>query len=310
MTDSVAQLREIIARLRAPGGCPWDREQTADSLRTSLLEEAYEVVDAIERNHQADLEEELGDLLINIVMQAEIASESAAFTLESIASVAAEKLIRRHPHVFGTKGKFGESSADSSEAVLNQWEEIKRAERLAKQAGEGDAAEISHLDGVARAFPALVRAQKIQKKAAKVGFDWVSTQDVIDKVREEIVEVEAELAAPATPLQKQRLTEEIGDLLFAVVNLSRTLSIDAESSLQAATDKFTRRFLAMERKLSPGQNFANLTFEEMNALWDQAKRAEKVRGNAALSFEPNGQEVRAPQREDAWSGTTGRQQTK
>jgi MazG family protein len=310
MTDSVAQLREIIARLRAPGGCPWDREQTVDSLRTSLLEEAYEVVDAIERNHQADLEEELGDLLINIVMQAEIASESAAFTLESIASVAAEKLIRRHPHVFGTKGKFGESSADSSEAVLNQWEEIKRVERVAKQAEEGDAAEISHLDGVARAFPALVRAQKIQKKAAKVGFDWVSTQDVIDKVREEIVEVEAELAAPATPLHKQRLTEEIGDLLFAVVNLSRTLSIDAESSLQAATDKFTRRFLAMERKLSPGQNFANLTFEEMNALWDQAKRAEKVRGNAALSFEPNGQEVRAQQREDAWSGTTGRQQTK
>jgi MazG family protein len=310
MTDSVAQLREIIARLRAPGGCPWDREQTVDSLRTSLLEEAYEVVDAIERNHQADLEEELGDLLINIVMQAEIASESAAFTLESIASVAAEKLIRRHPHVFGTKGKFGESSADSSEAVLNQWEEIKRAERLAKQAGEGDAAEISHLDGVARAFPALVRAQKIQKKAAKVGFDWVSAQDVIDKVREEIVEVEAELAEPATPLQKQRLTEEIGDLLFAVVNLSRALSIDAESSLQSATDKFTRRFLSMERQLSPGRNFAELTFQEMNDLWDQAKRAEKVRGNAVLSFEPNGQEVRAQQREDAWSGTTGRQQTK
>ena len=310
MTDSVAQLREIIARLRAPGGCPWDREQTVDSLRTSLLEEAYEVVDAIERNHQADLEEELGDLLINIVMQAEIASESAAFTLESIASVAAEKLIRRHPHVFGTKGKFGESSADSSEAVLNQWEEIKRAERLAKQAGEGDAAEISHLDGVARAFPSLVRAQKIQKKAAKVGFDWVSAQDVIDKVREEIVEVEAELAEPATPLQKQRLTEEIGDLLFAVVNLSRALSIDAESSLQSATDKFTRRFLSMERQLSPGRNFAELTFQEMNDLWDQAKRAEKVRGNAALSFEPNGQEVRAQQREDAWSGTTGRQQTK
>ena len=278
MTDSVARLRKIIARLRAPGGCPWDREQTAESLRTSLLEEAYEVVDAIERNHPADLEEELGDLLINIVMQAEIASESAAFTLESIASVAAEKLIRRHPHVFGTKGKFGESSADSSEAVLNQWEEIKRAERLAKQEGEGDAAEISHLDGVARAFPALVRAQKIQKKAAKVGFDWVAAQDVIDKVREEIVEVEAELAEPATPLQKQRLTEEIGDLLFAVVNLSRTLSIDAESSLQAATDKFTRRFLAMERQLSPGRNFANLTFQEMNELWEQAKRVEKFKG--------------------------------
>jgi len=278
MTDSVARLRKIIARLRAPGGCPWDREQTAESLRTSLLEEAYEVVDAIERNHPADLEEELGDLLINLLMQAEIASESAAFTLESIASVAAEKLIRRHPHVFGTKGKFGESSADSSEAVLNQWEEIKRAERLAKQEGEGDAAEISHLDGVARAFPALVRAQKIQKKAAKVGFDWVAAQDVIDKVREEIVEVEAELAQPATPLHKQRLSEEIGDLLFAVVNLSRALSIDAESSLQAATDKFTRRFLAMERQLSPRNFFANLTFQEMNELWEQAKRVEKFKG--------------------------------
>jgi ATP diphosphatase len=149
---------------------------------------------------------------------------------------------------------------------------------LSKQEGGGDANEASHLDGVARAFPALVRAQKIQKKAAKVGFDWDSAQDVIDKVREEIVEVEAELAEPATPLQKQRLTEEIGDLLFAVVNLSRALSIDAESSLQAATDKFTRRFLAMERQLSPGRNFANLTFQEMNELWEQAKRVEKFKG--------------------------------
>ncbi len=270
---SMERLQEIIARLRAPGGCPWDREQTAESLRTSLLEEAYEVVDAIERNHAGDLEEELGDLLINLLMQAEIASERKTFTLESIASVAAEKLVRRHPHV------FGESSADSSAAVLTQWEEIKRAERLAK--GTPEAMPPSHLDGVARAFPALVRAQKIQKKAAKVGFDWASAQEVIDKVREEIVEVEAELETPDAASHKERLTEEIGDLLFAVVNLSRAVSVDAESTLQSATDKFTRRFYAMERQLPEGKDFSDLSFEEMNTLWDQAKLTEKSKGGCS-----------------------------
>ena len=267
MQSSVEYLQGIIARLRAPGGCPWDRVQTADSLRPSLIEEAYEVVDAIERKHTADLEEELGDLLINILMQAEIASEEQAFTFDSLAKIAAEKLVRRHPHVFGA------STAETSDAVLTQWEEIKRAER--EQKVESGSGKTSLLDGVARAFPALVRAQKIQKKAAKVGFDWACPQDVVEKVREELAEVEAELSATSSDKNKDRLTEELGDLLFAVVNLTRVLSVDAESALQAATDKFTKRFRAMETALPEGAIFAELSFDTMNRLWDQAKRAEK-----------------------------------
>jgi MazG family protein len=274
MSHAVEELRRIIACLRAPGGCPWDREQTSGSLVPSLLEEAYEVADAIERNHSPDLEEELGDLLINILMQAEIAAESETFTLESIASVASRKLVRRHPHV------FGDSSAASSEAVLTQWEEIKKAERAAKNAGmTREALPESLLDGVARAFPALVRAQKIQKKAAKAGFDWECPEDVVAKVREEIDEVETEIPlyhqGGGHPGTKARLTEEVGDLLFAVVNLARSLGLDAESALHAATAKFETRFRVMESQVPAGESFADLPMERMNALWEQAKKKEK-----------------------------------
>jgi MazG family protein len=267
MSQAVDQLREIIARLRAPGGCPWDREQTAASLRTSLIEEAYEVIDAIERGHSTDLREELGDLLINVLMQAEIASEQKTFDLEAIGSTASEKLVRRHPHV------FSDAAAATSEAVLTQWEEIKKAERLAKESGVS--AETSLLDGVAPAFPALVRAQKIQKKAAKAGFDWECPEDVIDKIREEITEVEEELATPERAAVGERLADEVGDLLFAVVNLSRALSIDAESALRAATDKFIKRFRLMERNVPFGKSFADLTLDEMNSLWELAKKSER-----------------------------------
>jgi MazG family protein len=266
MSHDFDQLREIIGRLRAPGGCPWDREQTSSSLSPSLIEEAYEVADAIERKHDPDLEEELGDLLINILMQAEIASERGSFSADSIASSAARKLVRRHPHV------FGDASAETSAAVLNQWEEIKRSERLAK--GLDQPADTSLLEGVARAFPALVRAQKVQKKAAKAGFDWERPEDVVEKIRVEILEVEAEIPGRRDPIVARRLSEEVGDLLFAVVNLSRALSIDAESALQAATQKFELRFRCMERKVPPGRNFQDLSFEEMNALWESAKKSE------------------------------------
>jgi MazG family protein len=274
MSHAVEELRRIIARLRAPGGCPWDREQTSGSLVPSLLEEAYEVADAIERNHSPDLEEELGDLLINILMQAEIAAESETFTLESVASVASEKLVRRHPHV------FGDSGAASSEAVLTQWEEIKKAERAAKNAGmTPEALPESLLDGVARAFPALVRALKIQKKAAKAGFDWECPEDVAAKVREEIDEVEAEiplyLQGGNKPETKAKLAEEVGDLLFAVVNLARSLGLDAESTLHAATGKFETRFRDMESQVPAGESFADLPMVRMNALWEQAKKREK-----------------------------------
>ena len=263
--SAVDQLRETIARLRAPGGCPWDREQTAATLVPSLLEEAHEVADAIERGTPDDVGEELGDLLINILMQVEIASEQGIFNFETVASMANEKLIRRHPHV------FGETTAETSGEVLAQWEEIKKGERAAK----GIVTVHSHLDGVALGFPALVRAQKIQKKAAKVGFDWRRPEDVVEKIREETDEVEAEI-----PLRKEegvtdRLTEEVGDLLFAVVNLSRALGIDAESALREATRKFEGRFHAMEAALPAGKKFSELSFDEMNALWDQVKKTEK-----------------------------------
>ena len=263
--SAVDQLRETIARLRAPGGCPWDREQTSTTLVPSLLEEAHEVADAIERGTPDDVGEELGDLLINILMQTEIASEQGTFSLETVASMANEKLIRRHPHV------FGETNAETSGEVLDQWEEIKKGERAAK----GIVTVHSHLDGVALGFPALVRAQKIQKKATKVGFDWRRPEDVVEKIREETDEVEAEI-----PLRKEegvtdRLTEEVGDLLFAVVNLSRALGIDAESALREATRKFEGRFHAMEAALPAGKKFSELSFDEMNALWDQVKKTEK-----------------------------------
>ena len=267
MSQSLDQLREIISRLRAPGGCPWDREQTPSSLCSSMIEEAYEVVDAIEREHPSDLEEELGDLLINILMQAEIAAEQGGFTADSIASTAAEKLVRRHPHV------FGDASAETSNAVLGQWEEIKRAERKAK--GLDTTVDASLLDGVARAFPALVRAQKIQKKAARVGFDWERPEDVVEKIREEILEVEAEMPLRKEPAVARRLSEEVGDLLFAVVNLARALSIDAESALQSATSKFEKRFRYMERAVPADREFKELTFDEMNALWEAAKESER-----------------------------------
>jgi len=266
MSQDIDHLRGIIARLRAPGGCPWDREQTQSTLAPSLIEEAYEVVDAIERAHASDLEEELGDLLINILMQAEIASEKNGFTIDSIARNASEKLVRRHPHV------FGESSAQTSEAVLTQWEEIKQAERKSK--GLDQTPGSSLLDGVARAFPALVRAQKIQKKAAKVGFDWERAGEVVAKIREEVTEVEIELSELEKSGTKERLAEELGDLLFAVVNLSRFLSIDAESALHAATKKFEKRFCDMERTLPQGREFKDLTVAEMNDLWDKAKSRE------------------------------------
>lgn len=266
MSQAIDQLREIIARLRAPGGCPWDREQTAASLKPSLIEEAYEVLDAIDREHGADLEEELGDLLINIVMQAAIASERNSFTLDSIASTASEKLVRRHPHV------FGDAPLESSAAVLTQWEEIKKAERKTKNPDMRE--KKSLLDGVARIFPALVRAQKIQKKAAKVGFDWESPEDVIAKIHEEIAEVEAEMIQPDQADAGKRLTEEIGDLLFSVVNLSRVLSVDSESALHAATGKFEKRFHAMEKNIFGGRSFETLSLDEMNKLWEKAKQGE------------------------------------
>lgn len=251
------QLRAIVAALRAPNGCPWDQEQTHASLRAGLLEEAYEVAAAIDANDAVNLREELGDLLLQVVFHAQIAEEEGRFGFDSVALGIAQKLVRRHPHVFG-----GESAADSAE-VLVRWEELKRQER-------GGSGEESALEGVSSGLPALQYAAKIQKRAARVGFDWQETQPVLDKIKEELAEVEADMQA-GLPME-----EELGDLLFAVVNLARKLEVDAEVALSRATRKFGRRFrgveaLARER----GVPLTGSPLEALDLLWDEVKTAEK-----------------------------------
>src|SRR4029077_8844630 len=199
-------------RLRSPDGCPWDREQTHESLKPHLLEEGYELIDAIDAGDDTELKEELGDLLLQVVLHSQMAAEENRFTLDEVASVIADKLVHRHPHV------FGEMRLPNSEAVLNQWDKIKRTEKIER---------ISALDGVPRGLPALARAQKIQEKAARIGFDWNDPAGPLEKIHEELREVET------TP--ESKLEEEIGDLLFAVVNLARKKNLDAEQTLNLAT---------------------------------------------------------------------------
>lgn len=254
-SDPLVHLRAVVARLRAPGGCPWDREQTHASLRGALVEETYEVLAAIDADDDVNLREELGDLLLHVVMHAGMAAERGAFTFDDVAAEVAEKMIRRHPHVFGD-----ETAADSA-AVLGRWEEIKRQEKGAT------AGPVSILDGVPPSLPALMRAQKVSAKAARVGFDWQNPAEVLAKVREEIDEV-ADETDPA------RRAEEIGDLLFATVSLARWEKADAEELLRAATDKFARRFRRVEDTLrTSGRAWETVPFAELDALWDEAKRA-------------------------------------
>jgi MazG family protein len=251
----IQQLRAIIAVLRAPDGCPWDREQTHASLRAGLIEEAYEVVEAINTDDDDNLREELGDLLLQPIFHAQIAAEEGRFDFDDVARSIIEKLIRRHPHVFGA-----DQCADSAE-VLRKWDDIKRAEK-------GHAA-TSALDGISGGLPALMRAEKVQKKAARVGFDWSEAAPVVAKIREELAEVEAELPGGSCA----KIEEEIGDLLFSVVNLARKLKVDGETALQRATDKFANRFravetLARERSLEMGK----MSLAELDTLWDEVKR--------------------------------------
>jgi len=256
MSKDLDQLKSIVAKLRAPDGCPWDREQTHASMKSGLIEEAYEVIEAIDNEDDVHFKEELGDFLLQVIMHCQIASEEGRFDLNEVASIVSEKLIRRHPHV------FGENKLGDSEAVLAQWDQIKRAER------GGDA---SVLDGISKALPALMRAEKVQKRAARVGFDWRKAHDVVEKIREEVLEVEQELLAN----DQERLEEEIGDLLFAVVNLARKAKIDSELALQQATSKFTHRFHQIEAILrARGLAFENSTLEQLDAIWNEIKAAE------------------------------------
>lgn len=254
------RLRKIVAQLRAPGGCPWDREQTTESLLPALLEEAYEVVGAVRGRDNANLREELGDLLLVIVMQAEIAEEEKQFTIDDVLREVTEKLIRRHPHVFGA------SEVRGSEGVLRQWEAIKRSEKQ----DEGH-----FLDRLPAALPALMRAQKVQKKVARVNFDWPSVREVTAKVEEEWAETKKALAAAKPPA----IAEEIGDLLFAVVNLARKCDFDAETLLQAAIQKFVQRFDGVEDRLRQrGGSLGKATLAELDAIWNELKRERPLAG--------------------------------
>ncbi|MCC5611760.1 nucleoside triphosphate pyrophosphohydrolase [Nostoc sp. CHAB 5834] len=258
MTESnsanISPLANIMARLRNPdGGCPWDLEQNFATIAPYTIEEAYEVADAIERNDLDALKDELGDLLLQVVFHSQMASEQQSFGLQDVIDGICEKMVRRHPHVFGNV------AADQSEIVVANWEAIKAAERSEKS-------DNSALAGVATALPALLRAQKIQKRAARTGFDWPDVNGAKAKIFEEIEEVES----ASSP---DELADEIGDLLFAVVNMARFHQVDAEAALKAANAKFERRFRAMEA--IAGSNFAELTLDGKEALWQEVKLSEK-----------------------------------
>lgn len=250
--ERFVRLVEIMARLRAPDGCPWDREQTFASIKPFTLEETYEVFDAIDREDWDDLCEELGDFLLQAVFYAQMASERNLFSIADSLNAINEKLVRRHPHVFGN------AQAETSDDVKRRWDEIKRGEKSAKGKSEG-----GRLEGVLRALPALAEAQEIGKRAAKTGFDWPDASQVMDKIREELGEIER-----AAPEERE---EEIGDLLLAVTNLARHYGVDSEQSLRKANAKFRRRFAYVERAL--GERLEGATLDEMEAKWREAKAA-------------------------------------
>jgi MazG family protein len=263
---AIDRLLDLMARLRAPDGCVWDREQTPATLKPQMLEECYEVIEAIDAGSPGDLTEELGDLLLHIVFQAQIAREAGQFAFADVANGIADKLVRRHPHVFGD-----EKVADSA-GVVAQWHQLKKVEKPERE---------SALDGVPRALPALMRAEALQKKARHVGFDWPDVRGALDKVREEVAEVTAEiesgLACTAAGEGRKfspapETAEEIGDLLFSIVNLTRHLKLDAEELLTRANDKFARRFRAVEERIKAGgKAMGDCTLEELDAAWNDVK---------------------------------------
>ncbi|BDS08431.1 hypothetical protein NT6N_34710 [Oceaniferula spumae] len=250
----LTRLRAIMHRLRAPGGCPWDAEQTHESLLPNLIEETYETVDTIRRGDWEHLKEELGDLLLQVVFHSELAEEAGRYNFDDVARIVSDKLVRRHPHV------YGDSSVTDTEGVLSQWDAIKRQEK-------GDEQE-AYLHNTGKGLPAMLRASKLQKKAAKVGFDWPDDQGVIDKIREELVEVEDELESG----DRELLGGEIGDLLFSVVNLARRHKLDPEILLESTNVKFETRFASVDKGLqAEGKSLASATLDEMEQHWQNAK---------------------------------------
>lgn len=258
VTIHFAKLCDLVAKLRAPGGCPWDREQTNESLLPPLIEETYEVASAIRAGDDANLREELGDLVLLAVMHSEIAKETGRFNIDEVLEEVTAKLIRRHPHV------FAESEVRDADGVVRQWEAIKHEEKNARDDGH-------YLAGLPAALPALMRAQKAQKKAARVNFDWTELAEVVAKIDEELAETKEALASR----NHDAIADEIGDLLFAVVNLARKSELDAESALQRATDKFVSRFNRVEDELGArGKKLGDAGLEELDEIWNAVKRAE------------------------------------
>ena len=252
------RLVEIMRRLRAPDGCPWDREQTHETLKPYLIEEAYEVLDAIDGGNDANLAAELGDVLLQVVFHAQMASEGGRFDVEDVSRAIVEKLERRHPHV------FGDVRADTPEAVVENWEAIKETEKQEK-----DDQSKGLLDDVPRHLPALLRAENLQKKAARVGFDWDRLEEVTTKAKEEVDEFIETLEREEAP---ERIREELGDLLFSIVNVARFVGVSPEDALTRTNQKFISRFRYIERKLEQqGTSLAEATLEQMDVLWEEAK---------------------------------------
>lgn len=254
--EKFAELVDIMARLRGENGCPWDREQTSESIKPYLVEETYEVLEAIDEQDPVKLKEELGDLMLQIVFHAQMAEEADAFTVRDVLAAINDKLVRRHPHV------FGDVKADTAQEVLFNWEQIKQTERR-REKGQA-----SLLDGVPRELPALLRAHRLQEKASRVGFDWKEAQEVFRKVEEELAELRAAMQGQAA----ERVEAELGDLLFALVNLSRFLAVNPEEALRKTIARFIARFRYIEEELARrGRSLRQASLEEMDALWAEAK---------------------------------------
>ncbi|ERP31626.1 nucleoside triphosphate pyrophosphohydrolase [Chitinivibrio alkaliphilus] len=258
MADQIRRLEEIIARLRGPEGCPWDQKQTPHSIKGHLIEEAYEYLDALDHNDVEEMQEELGDILLQIVFHCHMAAEKNQFSLDEVGKTICEKLIRRHPHV------FGETRADSAEEVLANWEKIKAGET-------GKERRTSILDGVPTALPSLMKAEKLQKKASRAGFDWKSLSPVLNKVEEEF----GEFREAVETGNHRHAEKELGDILFSLVNVARHVDISAEEGLQASIRSFTQRFMAIEKELAQhGKEFHTTSAQELNDIWDHIKKSE------------------------------------
>lgn len=258
-SKAVDRLLGIMKKLRGPGGCPWDREQTLESLKSDLIEEAYEVIDAIESGNCSNLEEELGDLLLQVVFQSQICEEGGHFEFSDVATAIADKLERRHPHV------FGEVEVSDTDEVLQNWDAIKKAEKK-----EGDQP-ASIVAGIPKHLPALQKAHQVQKRAARAGFDWNNINDVLDKLHEEIEEVKEAISRN----HEADIREELGDLLFATVNVSRFLGHNPEELLNHNIKKFVRRFQSVEEQVhATGKEFSEFTLDELDVFWNKVKQQE------------------------------------